>query len=146
MPSTDFEFSLQRQQSEWYRMALTFSGIGSDSVFVTLPLQHVRKRPASYDLQGLVSSKPRNTFQTLGGPQLPQPLLRCVPFSQSLSSGPTRSAESVEEPPCVQALLATLCTFMDDMVRYKFLHVIPTIITCMQKLGHILEFRLSFER
>jgi len=34
----------------------------------------------------------------------------------------------------VEALLATLCTFMDDMVRYKFLHVIPTIITCMQAL------------
>lgn len=34
----------------------------------------------------------------------------------------------------VEALLATLCIFMDDMLRYKFLHVIPTIITCMQAL------------
>ncbi|CAE7393649.1 unnamed protein product, partial [Symbiodinium sp. KB8] len=45
----------------------------------------------------------------------------------------------------VEALLATLCIFMDDMLRYKFLHVIPTIITCMQKLGRMFEFRLHFE-
>ena len=29
-------------------------------------------------------------------------------------------------------------------MRYKFLHVIPTIITCMQKLGRMFEFRLHF--
>ena len=62
-----------------------------------------------------------------------------------LDSLDSRESSSANEPSGVEALLATLCIFMDDMLRYKFLHVIPTIITCMQKLGRMFEFRLHFE-
>ena len=34
-----------------------------------------------------------------------------------------------------EALLASLCIFVEDNLRYKFLHVIPTLITCMQMPG-----------
>ena len=37
----------------------------------------------------------------------------------------------------VQAILATICVFMEDPVRYKFLNIVPTVVVCMQSLGYL---------
>ena len=34
-----------------------------------------------------------------------------------------------------EAILATICIFMEDPVRYKFLNIVQPVVVCMQRLS-----------